>query len=76
MSVSQPSPSPQPSCFGFENQWVWSLEVLPNISPVVVVFSFFFFLSEQVIAALNMESWARRIVRKDDIAVCAPASKL
>jgi hypothetical protein len=43
---------------------------------VVVVFSFFFFLSEQVIAALNMESWARCIVRKDDIAVCAPASNL
>jgi polar amino acid transport system permease protein len=45
------------------------LEVLRNIPPVVVVFIFFFFLSEQLIAALNMESWARSIARQDDIAV-------
>lgn len=45
------------------------LEVLRNIPPVVVVFIFFFFLSEQLIAALNMESWARGIARQEDIAV-------
>lgn len=45
------------------------LEVLRNIPPVVVVFIFFFFLSEQLIAALNMESWARGIARQDDIAI-------
>jgi polar amino acid transport system permease protein len=45
------------------------LEVLRNIPPVVVVFIFFFFLSEQLISALNMESWARGIARQDDIAV-------
>jgi polar amino acid transport system permease protein len=45
------------------------LEVLRNIPPVVVVFIFFFFLSQQLIAALNMETWARGIARQDDIAV-------
>ena len=45
------------------------LEVLRNIPPVVVVFIFFFFLSEQLIAALNMERWARSIARQDDIAI-------
>lgn len=45
------------------------LEVLRNIPPVVVVFIFFFFLSEQLIAALNMEAWARGISRQDDIAI-------
>ncbi len=45
------------------------LEVLRNIPPVVVVFIFFFFLSEQLIAALNMERWARGIARQDDIAI-------
>ncbi|KMK67788.1 amino acid ABC transporter permease [Puniceibacterium sp. IMCC21224] len=42
------------------------LEVLRNIPPVVVVFVFFFFLSEQLIQALNIESWARAIARQDN----------
>ncbi|QCO55308.1 amino acid ABC transporter permease [Pseudorhodobacter turbinis] len=45
------------------------LELLRNIPPVVVVFIFFFFLSEQLIAALNMERWARGIARQDNIAL-------
>ena len=42
------------------------LEVLRNIPPVVVIFIFFFFLSEQLIVALNIESWARGIARQED----------
>lgn len=42
------------------------LEFLRNVPPVVVVFIFYFFLSEQLIVALNMESWAREIARRDD----------
>lgn len=42
------------------------LEFLRNIPPVVVIFIFFFFLSEQLIAALNIESWARGIARQED----------
>lgn len=42
------------------------LEVLRNIPPVVVVFVFFFFLSEQLIQAFNIESWARAISRQDN----------
>lgn len=42
------------------------LEFLRNVPPVVVIFIFFFFLSEQLIIALNMESWARGIARQDD----------
>jgi polar amino acid transport system permease protein len=45
------------------------LEFLRNVPPVVVNFIFFFFLSEQLIQALNMESWARGIARSDDNAV-------
>ena len=45
------------------------LEVLRNIPPVVVVFIFFFFLSEQLIAALNMERWARGIARQENVAL-------
>lgn len=45
------------------------LEFLRNIPPVVVVFIFFFFLSEQLIAALNMERWARGIARQEDRAL-------
>ena len=45
------------------------LEVLRNIPPVVVVFIFFFFLSELLIAALNMERWARGIARQENIAL-------
>ncbi|MCL3883530.1 amino acid ABC transporter permease [Marivita sp. GX14005] len=42
------------------------LEVLRNIPPVVVIFIFFFFLSQQLIEALNIESWARGIARSDN----------
>jgi polar amino acid transport system permease protein len=45
------------------------LEFLRNVPPVVVIFIFFFFLSEQIITALNMESWARGIARSDNNAV-------
>lgn len=45
------------------------LEFLRNVPPVVVIFIFFFFLSEQLIQALNMESWARGIARSDNNAV-------
>lgn len=45
------------------------LEVLRNVPPVVIIFIFFFFLSEQLISALNLESWARGIARSDDNAV-------
>ncbi|MEP4198383.1 MAG: amino acid ABC transporter permease [Aliishimia sp.] len=45
------------------------LEFLRNVPPVVVIFIFFFFLSEQLIAALNMERWAREIARSDDNAI-------
>lgn len=42
------------------------LEFLRNVPPVVIIFIFFFFLSEQLIAALNMESWARGIARQEN----------
>lgn len=42
------------------------LEFLRNIPPIVVIFIFYFFLSEQLIAALNIESWARGISRQED----------
>lgn len=45
------------------------LEFLRNIPPVVIIFIFFFFLSEQLIAALNMEKWAREIARQENNAV-------
>ncbi|MGC3939729.1 amino acid ABC transporter permease [Roseobacter sp. EG26] len=45
------------------------LEFLRNVPPVVVIFIFFFFLSEQLIVALNMESWARGIARQENNAV-------
>lgn len=45
------------------------LEVLRNIPPVVVIFIFFFFLSEQLIAALNIEDWARGIAAQENKAV-------
>lgn len=45
------------------------LEFLRNIPPVVVIFIFFFFLSQQLITALNIESWAREIARSDNRAV-------
>lgn len=42
------------------------LEVLRNIPPVVVIFIFYFFLSEQLVVAFNIESWARGIARSED----------
>lgn len=42
------------------------VEFLRNIPPVVVIFIFFFFLSEQLIAAFNIEGWARGIARQED----------
>ena len=45
------------------------LEFLRNIPPVVVIFIFFFFLSQQLITALNIESWARGIARSESKAV-------
>ena len=45
------------------------LEFLRNIPPVVVIFIFFFFLSQQLISALNIESWARGIARSENKAV-------
>lgn len=45
------------------------VELLRNIPPVVVIFIFFFFLSEQLIAALNIEGWARSIARQENNAV-------
>ncbi len=45
------------------------LEFLRNIPPVVVIFIFFFFLSQQLITALNIESWAREIARSENRAV-------
>ncbi len=45
------------------------LELLRNIPPVVVVFVFYFFLSEQITQAFGIEDWARQIARQDDAAV-------
>ncbi|MEM1429945.1 MAG: amino acid ABC transporter permease [Pseudomonadota bacterium] len=45
------------------------LEILRNIPPVVIIFVFFFFLSEQIIQALNIEAWARAIARQENNAV-------
>ena len=45
------------------------VEFLRNIPPVVVIFIFYFFLSEQLVTALNIESWARAIARQEDNAV-------
>ena len=45
------------------------LEFLRNVPPVVVIFIFYFFLSEQLIVAFNIESWAREIARREDAPV-------
>ena len=45
------------------------LEFLRNIPPIVVIFIFYFFLSEQLITALNIESWARGIARQENNAM-------
>jgi polar amino acid transport system permease protein len=42
------------------------VEFLRNIPPVVVIFIFYFFLSEQLVTAFNIESWARAIARQED----------
>jgi polar amino acid transport system permease protein len=42
------------------------LEFLRNIPPVVVIFIFYFFLSEQIVAAFNIEGWARSIAKQED----------
>lgn len=42
------------------------LEVLRNVPPIVVIFIFFFFLSEQLIVALDIESWSRSIARQEE----------
>lgn len=42
------------------------VECLRNIPPVVVIFIFYFFLSEQLVVAFNIESWARGIARMED----------
>ncbi len=45
------------------------LELLRNIPPLVVIFIFFFFLSEQLISFFNIESWAYAIARSENAAV-------
>ena len=42
------------------------LEFLRNVPPIVIIFIFFFFLSEQLIVALDLESWARSIARQEN----------
>jgi polar amino acid transport system permease protein len=42
------------------------LELLRNIPPVVIIFIFFFFLSQQLIDAINLNSWSRGIARGDN----------
>ena len=42
------------------------LEFLRNIPAILVIFIFYFFLSEQLIAALDLERWARGIARQED----------
>lgn len=45
------------------------LEVLRNIPPLVVIFIFFYFLSEQLIVAFGIEDWARAIARQENKAI-------
>lgn len=45
------------------------VEFLRNIPPVVILFIFYFFLSEQLVAALGIERRARGIARQDNAAV-------
>ncbi|MDE0478560.1 MAG: amino acid ABC transporter permease [Gammaproteobacteria bacterium] len=42
------------------------LECLRNVPPVVVVFIFYFFLSEQLISAFGIEQWAREVAQGDN----------
>lgn len=45
------------------------LELLRNIPPLVVIFIFYFFLSEQLIALFGIESWAYGIARSESAAI-------
>ena len=45
------------------------MELLRNIPPVVIIFIFFFFLSQQLIDALDLNTWARGIARGENAAV-------
>ncbi len=45
------------------------MELLRNIPPVVIIFIFFFFLSQQLIDALDLNTWARGIARGDNAAI-------
>ena len=42
------------------------LEFLRNIPPVVVIFIFYFFLSEQLVAAMNIEAWSYGVARQEN----------
>lgn len=42
------------------------LECLRNIPPIVVIFIFYFFLSEQLVVAFGIEEWARGIAQRED----------
>ena len=39
------------------------VELLRNLPPLVIVFIFYFFLSEQIVPVLGIEDWARSIAR-------------
>ena len=41
------------------------LEFLRNIPPLVVIFIFYFFLAEQIIQAMNIESWSYKIAKME-----------
>ena len=45
------------------------VECLRNIPPIVVVFIFYFFLSEQLIVAFGIEQWARTIAQGENARV-------
>ena len=42
------------------------LEFLRNIPPLVVIFIFYFFLAEQLIQAMNIESWSYKIAKMEN----------
>jgi polar amino acid transport system permease protein len=42
------------------------LEFLRNIPPLVVIFIFYFFLAEQIIQAMNIESWSYKIAKMEN----------
>ena len=47
------------------------VELLRNVPPVVVIFIFYFFLSGQLVVALNIEDWTRGIARGGSAGVWA-----